>query len=175
MQKEIISLFAKYNKSVNEAMNGVIQTLSPEEWEKTLGGYFPSVRALCSHLYICDFNWLMRFSKFRSFTSLSDPFFDRSYAFDDVLFQDKNEYLAKRPDLDKRMLAFADEITDADLEGVLCFTDSRGKSHERNFGGCLLQFLNHETHHRGMISLYLEMLGRENDFSSFGQVFKSGK
>jgi uncharacterized damage-inducible protein DinB len=25
---------------------------------------------------------------------------------------------------------------------------------------------NHQTHHRGMISLYLDMLGKENDFSS---------
>ncbi|MCL2722457.1 MAG: hypothetical protein FWD47_14095 [Treponema sp.] len=24
---------------------------------------------------------------------------------------------------------------------------------------------NHQTHHRGMISLYLEMLGKENSFS----------
>jgi uncharacterized damage-inducible protein DinB len=29
-----------------------------------------------------------------------------------------------------------------------------------------LNLFNHETHHRGMISLYLEMLGRENDFNS---------
>ena len=42
MQKEIITLFAKYNKSVNEAMNGIIKTLSPEEWEKPLGSFFPS-------------------------------------------------------------------------------------------------------------------------------------
>jgi uncharacterized damage-inducible protein DinB len=25
---------------------------------------------------------------------------------------------------------------------------------------------NHQTHHRGMISLYLDMLGKENDFSN---------
>jgi uncharacterized damage-inducible protein DinB len=172
MQKEVISLFVHYNESVNGAMNNIIKTLSPEEWNKPLGGFFPSVRSLCSHIYICDFNWLKRFKNVRQFTSLDDSFFDNSYSFKETLFEDMGEYLAKRPDMDSRMTAFADELTDADMVSVLTYTDSTGQSHKRNFGGTMLQFLNHETHHRGMISLYLEMLGRENDFSSLAQVLK---
>jgi uncharacterized damage-inducible protein DinB len=173
MTTETITLFVRYNHSANEAMNGIIQTLNPEEWEKPLGGFFPSIRSLCSHLYVCDFNWLKRFKNLRSFASLNNSFFDQNYSFKDLLFQDKNEYLAKRPELDKRMLAFVDEVSAADLESILIFTDSQGKTHERKFGGCLLQFLNHETHHRGMISVFLEMLGRENDFSSLARVLES--
>jgi uncharacterized damage-inducible protein DinB len=170
MTKEIITLFAKYNKSVNEAMNGFIKTLSPAEWEKNLGGYFPSVRSQCSHLYICDFNWLKRFKNLRSFSTLNDSFFNQSYSFSETIFADMGEYLAQRPDMDRRMLAFAEEITDADLGAVLNYTDSHGKTIERNAGGCLLQALNHGTHHRGAISVYLEILGRENDFSSLAQA-----
>ena len=171
MNKEVIKLFAKYNKSVNEKMNGIIKTLSPDEWEKPLGGYFSSVRGMCSHLYISDFNWLKRFKNFRIFAALNIPLFDQeNYAFKDVLFENKDEYFAKRPELDNRIIVFAGEIIDADIEGILKYTDSHGKSFERNFGGCVLRFLNHQTHHRGMISLYLEMLGRENDFSSLDQV-----
>ena len=166
MQKEVIALFVHYNMSVNEAMNSIIKTLSQEEWEKTLGGFFPSVRSLCSHLYISDFNWLKRFKNIRSFTTLDASFFDNNYSFTETLFQDMGEYLAKRPDMDNRMIAFTDELTGVDLGSVLKYTDSEGKPHERNFGGCLLHWFNHETHHRGMISLYLEMLGRENDFSN---------
>ena len=170
MQKDIIKLFVNYNKSANEAMNGVIKTLSKAEWEKPLGGYFPSVRSLCSHIYIGDYNWLRRFKSSRSFTVLNDSFFDKDYSFQETLFEDMGEYLARRPDLDNRMIAFADELTAADLGSVLSYTDSHGKNFERNFGGCVLHFLNHETHHRGMISLCLEMLGRENDFNSLAQV-----
>ena len=83
------------------------------------------------------------------------------------IFEDIKEYLEKRSLIDERMTAFAEEITESDLKGVLEYIDSHGNAHERNFGRCILQFLNHETHHRGMISLYLEMLGRENDFSFF--------
>ena len=165
VQKETISLFANYNKSVNAIMNDYIKTLSPEEWDKNLGGFFPSIRSLCSHLYIGDFNWLKRFSRLRLFTSLSNSLFDGDYSFQETIFGDMNEYLVKRPELDSRMIAFSNEITDDDLTQILKYIDSHGTAHERNFGRCLLQFLNHETHHRGMISLYLEMLGRENDFS----------
>ena len=170
MQKDVITLFAKYNKSVNEAMNGIIKTLSKAEWGKPLGGFFPSVRSLCSHIYICDFNWLRRFKNIRVFAVLNDPFFDSAYSFRDTLFEDMGEYFEKRPDLDKRIIAFAEELNDAELGGVLEYTDSEGKLYKRNFGGCVLHFFNHGTHHRGMISLYLEMLGRENDFNSLSRI-----
>ena len=76
------------------------------------------------------------------------------------------EYLDKRPDLDNRMIAFVAEIADEDMGRTFKFTDPRGTVQERNFGRSMLQFFNHETHHRGMISLYLELLGRENSFSN---------
>jgi uncharacterized damage-inducible protein DinB len=173
MNLDTIALFARYNRGVNETMNGVIKTLSPEEWEKNLGGFFRSVRELCSHLYICDFNWLKRFSKFRSFAALGEPFFDRApYSFKEVLFEDMNEYLSQRPGLDERMIRFAGEVTAADLEGMLKYTDSSGTVHERNFGGLVMQSFNHGVHHRGMISVYLEILGRENDFGSLVPFIK---
>jgi uncharacterized damage-inducible protein DinB len=174
MYKDAVSLFATYNKLSNAAMDGVIGTLNPGEWEKNLGGWFKSVRGLCSHIYLCDFNWLKRFSKFRDFTVLKDELFNREpYAFTELLFPDMGEYLAKRPELDEKILAFAAEVTGEDLEGDLSYTDSSGKGMKRNFGGLILQSLNHDTHHRGMISLYLEMLGKDNDFSSLGQALEN--
>jgi len=171
MQKDTIVLLAKYNKVVNEKMGALIKTLFPEEWDKDLGGFFKSVRGLCSHLYICDFNWLKRFSQLRDFTVFKEAFFSRApYPFSEVLFEDMNEYLAKRPELDEKISAFAEELTDGDLHALLKYSDSRGNAYEKNFGGLLMQSFNHGTSHRGMISLYLEMLGRDNDFSSFGAV-----
>jgi uncharacterized damage-inducible protein DinB len=171
MQKETITLLAKYNKAANEAMNGVIRTLSPGEWEKPLGGYFASVRSLCSHLYICDFNWLKRYSALRELAVLKDPFFAReSYSFKEELFKDMGEYLSARPDLDDRIIAFADEITGSDLGRLLKYSDSSGAQYEQNFGGLVLHCFNHETHHRGMISVYLEILGKANDFNSLSKV-----
>jgi uncharacterized damage-inducible protein DinB len=171
MQKDTFVLLAKYNAAANEAMDGVIGKLNGGEWEAPLGGYFPSVRSLCSHLYVCDFNWLKRFSKLRDFAALGGPFFGRDfYSFKEVLFEKKDEYLALRPELDGKIAAFSGELRDEDLAAPLVYTDSSGGRHEKNFGGLVLHSFNHGTHHRGMISLYLELLGRDNDFNSISKV-----
>ena len=161
-------LWAKYNKIANEKMDSVIRTLSLQEWEKALGGYFQSVRRLCSHLYTSDFNWLKRFSEIRDFAVFKEPFFDReSYDnFSEVLFEDIGEYLVSRPILDVKIIAFAEEITDRDLDSPIKYTDFRGNTYEQKFFGLFMHSLNHATHHRGTISHCLELLGKDNDFSS---------
>lgn len=171
MQKDVFIMWARYNRAANEKMDAVIKTLSGDEWNKNLGGYFKSVRGICSHLYICDFNWLKRFSGFREFKVLKEPFFGREpFPFSEVLFETPADYLAKRPGLDEKIIAFAEELTDSDLGGNLKYSDARGNTHEKVFGGLVMQSLVHGCHHRGMNSLYLEMLGRDNDFGSFGAV-----
>ena len=168
MQKETFTSIAGYNRIVNRKMDAIIKTLSRDEWARDLGGYFHSVRGLCSHLYICDFNWLKRFSRRREFIVFKEGFFSREpYSFKEVLFDDMAEYLSERPVLDEKIIAFTEELTGDDLNVSWKYTDSRGNPIERNFGHLVMQSLNHDTHHRGMISLYLELLGRENDFSFF--------
>jgi uncharacterized damage-inducible protein DinB len=171
MQKDTLVLLAKYNKAANEKMDAVIKTLSPEEWDKPLGGFFKSIRNSCSHIYICDFNYLKRFSNLKDFAVFKDPFFNRDpYPFSETLFADMGEYLVKRPELDAKLSAFADELCDEDLGKILKYTDPRGNLIERNFGGLIMHNFNHDTHHRGMVSLYLELLGKENDFNSLAMV-----
>ena len=171
MDKDTMILWAKYNKTVNEKMGAVIKTLSPEEWDKNLGGYFNSVRGLCSHLYICDFNWLKRFSKLRDFAVFKEAMFSRElFSFSEVLFGDMKEYFEKRPVLDEKILAFVNELGDGDLNKLLKYSDSHGNAYERIYGGLIMHSFNHDSHHRGMISLCLEMLGKENDFSNFAAI-----
>ena len=168
MWKDTFVLYAKYNRAANEKMDAVIKTLSPQEWDKPMGGYFKSIRGLCSHLYASDFNWLKTFSTIRIFTVFKDVFFDRARYdnFRDILFEDMGEYLTARPILDGKIIAFADEIEDADLDSLIKYTDFRGNSYEKKFGGLFLHTLNHDTHHRGYISYCLDLLGKENDYSS---------
>ena len=168
MRKDTFMLYAKYNKAANEKMDAVIKTLSPSEWDKPMGGYFQSIRRLCSHLYTSDFNWLKQFSRIREFAVFKDVFFnrDRYDNFKEILFEDMREYLAARPIMDGKIIAFANEVEDTDMDALIKYTDFRGNTYEQKFGGLFLHTLNHDTHHRGSISYCLDLLGKENDYSS---------
>ena len=168
MWKDMFKVWAKYNKAANGKMDSVIKTLSPQEWDKSLGGFYKSVRRICSHLYGSDFNWLKQFSGIRDFVVFKDPFFNRERYdnFKEILFDDMGEYLASRPVLDEKIIAFADEIEERDLNCLIKYTDFRGNSYEQKFYGLFMHSLNHATHNRGMISHCLELLGKDNDYSS---------
>jgi uncharacterized damage-inducible protein DinB len=76
-----------------------------------------------------------------------------------------------RKELDDIIIEYINELDKNDLETILKFTDSEGNYLERRMESLILHVFNHQTHHRGMISLYLEFLGKENSFS--GSLYKS--
>jgi uncharacterized damage-inducible protein DinB len=151
-------------------MDNIIKGISEEEWNKNFGGFFKSIHELCSHTYICDFNWLKRFKTLRNFDVLNKDIFEKNYKFTETIFGNINEYVLMRPELDRIIIEFINELQDDDLEKILVYTDSEGNKNEKIMESLLMHVFNHETHHRGMISLYLEMLGKENDFS--GSMYK---
>jgi uncharacterized damage-inducible protein DinB len=159
-------LLAKYNKITNELMNDIIKNLSEEEWNKKFPTVFGSIHELCSHVYICDFNWLKRFKGLRDFDTLNKNLFEKNYGFVEIIFSTINEYIFMRMELDKIIIEFINELKEDDVKNVLKFTNSEGNKLEREMEALLIHMFNHETHHRGMISIFLELLGKENDYSS---------
>jgi uncharacterized damage-inducible protein DinB len=166
MDKNNFELLAKYNKETNEKMNNIIKTLSEEEWNKQFSGYYKSIHELCSHIFIGDHTWLSRFKSINNFKNLTDAYFIKKYSFQEILFENIAEYLTKRAELDNIIIDFIDELTEDNLKKELKWTNLKGITLEKKLEVFLLHIFNHETHHRGMISLHLEMLGRENDYSS---------
>jgi uncharacterized damage-inducible protein DinB len=166
MTKDTVLLFAKYNKYANGEMNTFIEQLSEEQWENEFSGYYKSIKSLCTHVYIADFNWLKRFSLIKPFTYLGNPLFENTYPWNADIFSGISDYMLKRKAFDTFIESFAEEITDEDLTKFIQFKISNGKAYNKNTGNLILHMFNHETHHRGMISQYLDMLGIHNDFSN---------
>ena len=157
---------AEYNKRTNIEMNRFIKSLHNDQWNREFGGYFNSIKSLCNHIYVCDFNWLKRFSNLRQYEYIQNPVFDNENQFGTTVIQEIESYLNNRAELDEIIIRFVHEISQSDLEQVLMYTDSHKVQYRRLFGGLVLHMFNHQTHHRGMISLYLEYLNIENDFSN---------
>jgi len=163
-------LLSRYNEEVNRKMNSFIEKLTRDQWERKFGGYFNSISRLCNHIYICDFNWLKRFSSLRPFEFVKKDLFRSNIAFTGLAVKNAKDYLAKRLELDDEINTFVTELTDKDLLENLKYVDSHGIEHYRNFGGLVIHMFNHGTHHRGMISLYLEEMGIENDYSNLMDI-----
>lgn len=170
MTTDTIKLLARYNAHVNNEMNDIIAALKPDEWEREFGGFYKSIKSLCSHIYLSDVVWLKRFAALRPFESLKNPIIINEYSRDGVTFADVNEYREMRSWLDSIIGSFSEEIAANELRGALRYKNWKGEEQNRNVGGLLLHMFNHQTHHRGMISLYLDILGKENDFSNLAAL-----
>jgi uncharacterized damage-inducible protein DinB len=166
MDLQTLKLLADYNRKTNGEMNGLIQKLEVSQWRQEFKGFFKSIHSLCNHIYLGDFNWLKRFSKLRSFAYIQNEVFNQDLPFSVVVFETVEDYLAKRGELDLLISDFISEIRAEDLDRYLEYVDSHGNPYTRLFGGLILHCFNHQTHHRGMISIYLESMGIENDFSN---------
>jgi uncharacterized damage-inducible protein DinB len=165
MDKNTFELLVKYNKGVNQQMDNIIKTLSEEEWDKQFSGYFKSIHELCSHIFIRDYTLLYRLKTVNNFKSLSDIYFNKEYNSTEILFKNIDEYLTKRPELDDIFINFINEITINDLNKEMIWKTTNGIEIKKKVEIMLMHLFNHETHHRGMISLYLELIGKENDYS----------
>jgi uncharacterized damage-inducible protein DinB len=163
MDKSTFELLVKYNKEINQQMNEVIKTLSEEEWNKQFSGYFKSIRELCSHIFIRDYT---RFKSINNLITLDDACFNKDYNFEEILFENIDEYLIKRPELDNVLIHLINEMTAADLKREVKWKNTKGMEIKKKVEIMLLHLFNHETHHRGMISVYLEFMGKENDYSA---------
>lgn len=170
MDLKTIKLLGEYNAATNIKMGEHIVDLTTVQWGQIFEGYFPSVKSLCNHIYIADFNWLQRFSNLRPFEFVQKKFFVQTMRFDVMVLDGIEDYLEKREKLDEDINAFVNEINVADLELKLTYQDSRGTEFRRLFGGLVLHMFNHQTHHRGMISIYLENLGIHNDYSNLMDI-----
>jgi uncharacterized damage-inducible protein DinB len=166
MDIKTCKLLAQYNQITNQKMNAIIRNLSHAQWNQEFEGYFKSIKQVCSHIYVADHNWLKRFGHVRDFHFIRDPLFDQNLSYSSDPFDTIDDYILKREQLDKKLMVFVEEIIESDLEKILSFRNTKGEIVNRNFGGSILYVFNHQTHHRGMISIYLDSMKIDNDFSS---------
>jgi len=171
MTIDTVKLFAKYNAHANAEMNKILSTLSPEEWTKERGGYFPTFQTLLGHVYTADVHWLVRFTAHRPFAAVKGAPFDFPPSWSEPPFGGFAEYQSLRARLDSSLIAFAGEVTEADMVADLAYRNSKGDPFTKNFGGLVFHVFNHQTHHRGMVALYLDQMGVKNDFSNLNALF----
>lgn len=152
---------AAYNDWMNTRLYEGTMQLSDEQIAADQGAFFGSLLGTLNHLVVADTIWLKRFlthpaawPQFESLHSVAMP-----QALDQILYPDIRGLRARRADLDKIILQWADAITEHELDHILVYTNMKGVMSDRNFFGLLMHFFNHQTHHRGQATTLLNRYG----------------
>jgi len=171
--KEQFMLLAEYNAQTNEDMIKVLATLKPDQLLEEMGSFYHSILSILNHIVGGDVNWLRRFTNhFPQLGFLSGRIDGVApKAPGELRYHDLQSYRAVRFDLDVVIKLAMENLAEEEFHEVLVFKNLQGAEMRKTVWlGCLHMF-NHETHHRGQVSLALDQMKVDNDYSGLAWRF----
>lgn len=149
---EWMRMMAQYNAWQNGWMIPAAGTLSDEARWLDRGAFFGSIHGTLSHVLWADTLWMSRFDG----GAAPDAPVERTTR----NFPDWDAYVAARSAMDKRIERWAEQLTDADLDGTISFwSGTKGAELVQPKQQTYTHFFNHQTHHRGQVHGMLTMAG----------------
>ena len=166
--KQIMCGYAAYNRSVNESVREILAALPEDQIKFETMAFFHSIYETYLHLVINDIIWLKRLGAVFADSAILKK--NRDILIDDAALRKQLEgdyarVFEFRKKLDAAIERFVEEIPGGDLEKPLRFKNFYGNNVETVVWKALLHWFNHQTHHRGNISVMLDLMGVQNDFS----------
>ena len=143
--------FARYNRWQNQAVYAAAARLPDGTRKRNMGAFFRSIHGTLNHLLAGDQLWLDRFEGVpTSVTSL-----------DQELYGDFDDLAKQRVHTDNRLDRFVASLDDTRLASLLKFRRLSGDKGELTLPVSLvmMQFFNHQTHHRGQVTTLLMQCG----------------
>jgi uncharacterized damage-inducible protein DinB len=146
--EEISKLFA-YNRWANARTIDAAAALTEEEYERVLGGSFPSARETLAHIYAAEWIWLERWQG-RSPRGLPA-------AQEVPTLATLREKWKAVEDGQESLLA---GLSEARLAEVVSYVNVKGETWAYPLGEMLVHVVNHSTYHRGQVVTMLRQLGK---------------
>lgn len=133
---------ARNNLWSNDRLYRAVLALQPGEFEARRTSFFPSIRETLNHILAVDHLYLDFLTDGGRGAAAYDDF---------VPFDNAADLAAAQADFDRKLIAFCDGLTDADLDRRV-ITDRRedGMIPER-IGDILGHVFLHDIHHRGQV------------------------
>ncbi|HSD39356.1 MAG TPA: DinB family protein [Rhodocyclaceae bacterium] len=156
-----ISLLAKYNAWMNTKLYEGAATLPEEVLQADRKAFFGSIVGTFNHLVVADTIWLKRFATHPLGFAALAPVVDlpAPKALNEVVFADLSTLTERRRLLDRSILDFGAEMTDAHLQTVFHYRNTKGIPSQKAFSSVLMHFFNHQAHHRGQLTTLLFQAG----------------
>ncbi|AUH34570.1 DinB family protein [Paracoccus tegillarcae] len=145
-------LMARYNHWQNDNLITCADALDDEARRQNRGAFFGSIEGTFSHLLWGDGIWLSRFCE--------DPPPPGDIPASTSMIEDWNVFREERMHMDRRILDWAENLSAAWLDGDLTWhSGALGRQVTRPRAELVVQFFNHQTHHRGQIHAMLTASG----------------
>jgi len=143
---EHLRRMARNNLWSNDRLYRAVLALQPGEFEAGRTSFFPSIRETLNHILAVDLLYL----DFLADGGLGAAAYD-----DFVPFEDAASLAAAQTDFDRKLVAFCDNLSEADLDRRV-ITDRRedGMIPEK-IGDILAHVFLHDIHHRGQVHTML--------------------
>jgi uncharacterized damage-inducible protein DinB len=166
--KTIFQAFAKYNQSVDLSISELVEPLTEEKIKEKTKAFFPSIFETMNHNFMSDLFWLKRFKDgFQDSKALSNEVVSLDFrGLRTEMEGDYTKLFQYRKQADEVILQLIEEWDENTLKSVFKYKTFKGEAMENNLWKILLQWFNHQSHHRGQISVLLDMIDVKNDYSS---------
>jgi uncharacterized damage-inducible protein DinB len=163
---------ARYNAWMNRKLFAIAAELDDEQRKRSLGAFFGSVEGTLNHVLIADRIWMARFTSDEGSYTSRDRF-GAPIAFEgmsQIVYPVFAELRQNRELLDRQIEFWARHLTLGDLEASLTYFNTTGTRLCCPLWQAVLNFFNHQTHHRGQVTTLLFQLGKDpgvTDFAAF--------
>jgi uncharacterized damage-inducible protein DinB len=158
---EHVRLMASYNAWINSKLYAAAGKLPAEDLALDRKAFFGSLLGTLNHLVVTDTMWLKRFTLHPANYRELDPVrrLPQPTGLNQILFTDFDKLSRHRKTLDAVISGWANSVTDADLDHVLRYANTKGVVSDKRFFSLVMHLFNHQTHHRGQATTLLSQAG----------------
>ncbi len=150
MTPEEMRTLYEFNAWANHRSLEAASKLTNEQFLKTMGSSFGSVRDTLAHICGAEWIWLERFQG-RSPASLPDS----------AECNDVNSLRGKWAEQESRLLSFVANLTQEDLNRVMEYKTLKFGVYKNPLWQSMQHVVNHGTYHRGQVTTLLRQLGAQ--------------
>ena len=144
---DIHSLYA-FTDWANDRTLTSIEQLSDEQFSRSIGGSFPTIRDTAGHIAAAEWIWMRRFHGESPMTWpawLTEPTQAALRAKFDEIRTERSRYLST--------------LRESDLDTRLDYRRFNGDAQSKPIGHLLRHVVNHSTYHRGQIATMIRQVG----------------
>lgn len=167
--KQIFLVFSKYNKITNQDMIKVLESLDSSKLSENVGSYFGSILGILNHHLMADIGWLRALGNHISNLDFMQPLLEKFPSerppSDQLHWATLDDYKIAREEIDDILERVVTSIPADKYNDILKIVGRRGTLEDLTWR-ILLHVFNHQTHHRGGVSVLLDQLKVENDYSN---------